>query len=85
MSKSTRSQASKPVHIPSALPLGATQQQFDKAVQMVGQMVIPEASKAHAVVDGLNGAILLCRQYLREPDAAGLEADLAQEMKKGQA
>jgi hypothetical protein len=40
-------------------------------------MTIPEAPRAQAVARALTGAILVCRQYLREPDGAGLQADLA--------
>jgi hypothetical protein len=65
MSKSTRPTKSSPVQIPSALPLGATQAQFDQAVKMVGEMVIPECPRAQAVARALTGLILVCRQYLQ--------------------
>jgi hypothetical protein len=59
-----------------ARALEATQQEFDQAAKLVAEMTIPECPRAQAVSRALNGAILICRQYLREPDEAGLQSDL---------
>ena len=65
MSKAKRPASDRPVQIPPALPLGASQAQFDQAVKMVGEMVIPECPRAQAVARALTGLILVCRQYLQ--------------------
>jgi hypothetical protein len=56
--------------------MGASQAQFDEAVKLVGEMVIPECPRAQSVSRALTGLILVLRQYLREPDAAGLQGDI---------